>query len=615
MSNPVSHIVPEAFFIQNTKELLQNITNIVQEVPKIAFTFWEGDQFSFLHYITIHSFAKYNPDYKVIIYSSTNLSDININWDTHEHSVNIEYNLDDIHRLKELPNVEFKIVDFDKEFNTSKPISSIYKSDILRIIKLYEHGGMWIDFDILFLKKLPESILKLPQNNIGIFEYGNVLPIGFIVSNKGNILLQHLLNLARSILENAEYENYQKFGTFIWTPLKNIPEFKQHITIYPTHYIYPYLWNEGEEMYYSNIDKIKEDTYGIHWYNGAVVTKKYINELNLATLDPTTSIFNRELHRVIQETNVTYTKVSVVMTSYNRKPQLLQTLKTILKSKYAKFTEIIIVDDGSDDIHRFDKLMYLTTEEAQLFRQLNIKVIYIEKFQKMWKNPCIAYNIGLKHAIGDIVIIQNSEVCHVGDCIEYVVKHLKHNDWLTLNCYGLGNTDHNDTLHALFSQSLNMTDFCSNAYNYVNTLIKSPTNIYNENLNIASHQGWLNHFVEHFTAYHYFGAIYRTDLIMKMDGGFCNKYAYGICWDDNDFIKYLIYNKFNFKINSFTDTNPFVIHQYHPSLSNIPKYSKEYYHSINKEVFRKRMNKINANMNVNIHDGFEMPNPILIRNI
>ena len=75
--------------------------------------------------------------------------------------------------------------------------------------------------------------------------------------------------------------------------------------------------------------------------------------------------------------------------------------------------------------------------------------------------------------------------------------------------------------------------------------------------------GWLNHYLIHFVAYHYFGAIYKTDLIQKMKGGFNDIFANGIGADDDEFIKRLIFEQFNFKINTFTQNNPFVIHQYH----------------------------------------------------
>jgi hypothetical protein len=104
------------------------------------------------------------------------------------------------------------------------------------------------------------------------------------------------------------------------------------------------------------------------------------------------------------------------------------------------------------------------------------------------------------------------------------------------------------------------------------------------------------------------GAIYRDDLLFKMNGGFHEEYKNGICYDDNDFIKYLIHNNFVFKIPDFTIHRPFCIHQYHEKTAslNFPEY-----HLKNGLVYEKRMNAINASLFCDIFTGF-MPVPIIL---
>lgn len=294
-------------------------------------------------------------------------------------------------------------------------------------------------------------------------------------------------------------------------------------------------------------------------------------------------------------------KISIVMTAYNRKKQLLFTLETINKSIY-KNIEIIIVDDCSVDSERFDTEQYRSDYENSVFNALNITIIRINSDEKTWVNPCIGYNMGLKHATGDIIIIQNAEVCHIGDCISYVADHLMKGDWLTLNCYGLGNFEQN----ALITQIYKMND---SVYDYIKSIHNN--HIGGSALFMDNPQGWLNYYTHFFTAYHYFGAIYRDDLLTKMNGGFCEEYKDGTCCDDNDFIKYLIYNKFRFTTTVFDDRHPFVIHQYHEKCNTFGS-NFSVYHQINKDIFAKRMKQINMSTVIDITHEKYMPDPIIL---
>lgn len=286
--------------------------------------------------------------------------------------------------------------------------------------------------------------------------------------------------------------------------------------------------------------------------------------------------------------------ISIVMAYYNKREQLLFTLKTINDSLY-KNVEIIIVNDASDKDQEIDDIKDIYG--------LNIKIINILKEEKTWVNPCIAYNMGFKEATGDIILIQNPEVCHIGDCLTFVNEHLKKGDWLSFNCYGLDNIHENKYIDSLYSNSDNKLQ---KIFEYVN----------NKEFKIGGNTvfnnypgGWLNHYNNFFVAYHYMAAIYKEDLISKMDGGFCEEYKNGTCKDDNDFIKYLIHNSFVFKIPEFNYRNPFCIHQYHEktnALNNLKLFE------INDEIYKRRMKMINACESCDIAVGF-MPKPEIIK--
>jgi len=289
-------------------------------------------------------------------------------------------------------------------------------------------------------------------------------------------------------------------------------------------------------------------------------------------------------------------KISIIIGYYNRKKQLFYTLKTINNSLY-KNIEIIIIDDCSNNPEDI-----LSNNDFEIFN-MNIKLISIKKEEKTWINPCIGYNKGISISTGDIIILQNAEVCHIGDTLSYVVNNLKPNDWLTFNCYGLNNFKDNEYI---YSQNSN-----KDIYNYINKLWKENNYCIKPGGNASFTNkvgGWLSHFLYHFTAYHYFGAIFKSDLINRMSGGFDTDYANGICFDDNDFIKRLIFNNFQFKINTFSDSEPFVIHLYHEKAESLIINRDEKW-NINKIIYDKKC------LDLNITNDWKlcnfMPYPLL----
>lgn len=265
---------------------------------------------------------------------------------------------------------------------------------------------------------------------------------------------------------------------------------------------------------------------------------------------------------------------------FNRKEQLKFTLHTIKKTKYENI-EIIIVDDASDLEHRVIDFI------DDIKGNLDIRVITIKKEEKTWLNPCIAYNKGFAAATGDIFIIQNPEVCHIGDCINYVAKNLEIGDWLTLNCYGSPNFNFNKQIETCqdISAIYNLIEENDRLISNVN-----PQLVYCSSSLVNGNKGkFFNHYDRAFVAYHYFGAIHKSDLYAKMDGGFNEKFKDCIGGEDDEFVKRLIYNKFKFKINIFNEKEPFVIHLFHDK----PKHFDNYDYNKTISVFRETCIKFN----------------------
>ena len=230
--------------------------------------------------------------------------------------------------------------------------------------------------------------------------------------------------------------------------------------------------------------------------------------------------------------------ISIVMAYYNRRNLLINTLHSINKSKYNKQLEIVIVDDASDAN---------INDIATIFPLLNFKIITIKKEDKWWVNPCIPTNIGIRGAVGDVIIIQNPECLHTGDILSVVESNIGRNKYLVFGCYAIG---HNET-NLISNVNINSPTY----FNDINSIIE-PLN------NISTHLcGGRNKWYQH--SMYNSGEINFCTAIMKEDledlGGFDEKFANGIGKDDREFI--LRVRKKNMEI--IVIDKPFVIHQCH----------------------------------------------------
>ena len=271
-------------------------------IPKIVFTYWEGDQLSILHYFTIYSLHKYNPDLDIIIYTDDNPKNILREWKSHEHSIDIQKKIPFSKLFEVNPNKIFlKPINFQKEYNFDNNISIIFKADFIRIAKLYEHGGIWFDMDILFIKPIPDFFFNTDINTF-IFYYDEVIPTGFLVTKPKSSYLEIMYNHSLEIIKNKKLDDYQKIGPIIWTEEYNklIEEKRNKIKILGNDLVYPF-WNGLHNLFKNNNTIISDETFGIHWYNGAIITKEFINNFSLKKINPNNNLFEALIYKLIQD--------------------------------------------------------------------------------------------------------------------------------------------------------------------------------------------------------------------------------------------------------------------------------------------------------------------------
>lgn len=230
--------------------------------------------------------------------------------------------------------------------------------------------------------------------------------------------------------------------------------------------------------------------------------------------------------------------ISIVTSYYNRKRLFEQTLKTIRKSN-VKDIEFIVVDDGSEPKERLENLQ-------QLYPFL--KIIRLERENKWYINPCIPFNIGIREAKGDKIVLQNPECLHVHDVLSVVDKELDDSNYISFACYAVS-PEQNRTIPR-HNQNGTLEEF-------LKTVPQQP-------YRGGDFPGWYNHSRFRPTHFHFCSAISRNNMA-KLNG-FDERLSNGIGYDDDEIIARIRMLGVNMIIKD--DVN--VIHQHHPTLWQHP---------------------------------------------
>lgn len=257
--------------------------------------------------------------------------------------------------------------------------------------------------------------------------------------------------------------------------------------------------------------------------------------------------------------------ISIVTAYYNRRELFIRTLQSISKTRYEGDFEVIAVDDGSRNEERLEDL-------TDIYPFL--KVIYLDPSKKWYNNSCIPFNIGIKAAKGDKIILQNPECFHYDDILLKTEEKLDDKNYLSFACFSLDKytTDH--------FESVFNADYLRNLILQNNI---APIN--------DGDAGWYNHSKYRPQAYHFCTAISKKS--MDKLGGFDERFALGIAYDDDELIERV---KKNVEIHFLDDT--LVLHQNHynpQSTSYQNNTNKNYLYNFNKFILLNRIAYLNFN--------------------
>jgi hypothetical protein len=267
-----------------------------ETMPKILHLYWDDNQsMSYLQTMTVTTFHKHNPDWQIKCYVPEQRY-------TRSAKYIPDYTGKDMFFLvKELPYVDVIRVDLDT-MDIDKDIHNILRSDIFRYKILYKEGGLWSDFDILWLRPITalnrvKYLGKVTPKDMGTcvcrFNYvDGHNNIAVILSKPKHPLYKAMVEETERILKNNKNRDlltHQVFGTDLldkmFDNVKQMQDIYPDVVAFPYRTFYPYSIFKLEELYKkNNLSLIDDDVLCIHWFNGADASKEYCNNLDLDIL-------------------------------------------------------------------------------------------------------------------------------------------------------------------------------------------------------------------------------------------------------------------------------------------------------------------------------------------
>ena len=257
---------------------------------KICF-FWGNEKMSWLRYMTLYTFRKFNPDWGMILY--LNIPEVKHGkvWkDPSGSDGNIQdfFFYDGDNYFDKVKELNVKIIEWEvgkDPFKVFKPtdICPSHKSNFFKWQLLMNESCFYSDMDIIFTKSVNEFYNAVKYYDTGI-TFTKYFSIGFMFSSGNNEFFRAIYN---NVYRYYNIKNYQGAGVSIaYTCYRNLKDAEDKfpgMSIYniPMHYLYELDSNHIPKIFSeNNFKRLPYDILGIHWYAGHPLSQEFNNKLN-----------------------------------------------------------------------------------------------------------------------------------------------------------------------------------------------------------------------------------------------------------------------------------------------------------------------------------------------
>lgn len=254
----------------------------MNKIPKKLHMYWDRSPMSRLQALTVETFKQLNPDWSIYVYIPKQSYDGNYSY------IPDYVGKDYFWYIEHHKHVNIIEVDM-RDYGIDDGLHNILRSDILRYHLLYNSGGVWSDFDVVWLKPMYylSEIVKADDFDLIICTYEKETihhNISVLISAPYTKFYEDLISRCNSIQHEFKGRpNHQEYGTKMWNEMfsdsKTIVD-KYYKTInVPYETFFPCSIHNMEKLFLkTDASLINDGVMGVHWFNGHVLSKQYVNE-------------------------------------------------------------------------------------------------------------------------------------------------------------------------------------------------------------------------------------------------------------------------------------------------------------------------------------------------
>ena len=272
-------------------------------ISKVMNFCWSGSRMTFMRYMTLYSFRKLNPNFRIILWSPSSPCR-GKTW------VSSEVDDDSYQGENYLPRIE----DLKIERKTWSPmfegLSHSQASDLFEWQLLSTIGGIYCDMDVLWLMPL-ESIRQAYWNSDVLYcleNNGQMFAIGFFGASPRCTMFQDIYH---SAIRNYVPERYESAGisaAYLSTgrahsAAATINYFKSKypglsISRLPDVSLYPFDCRNYPKIFTSTMD-VSDRCLGLHWFGGGPVSQQWNRLLTAKNYKNYDNTFTRCCHKIL----------------------------------------------------------------------------------------------------------------------------------------------------------------------------------------------------------------------------------------------------------------------------------------------------------------------------